>query len=66
MHGNPAQPIEDVLVRHKSAKFCVQFDKYILSSLFSRGAVAEDAQSNAEDHGLVSQHQGTKALIVIV
>ncbi len=65
MHSDPAQPIQDVLVRGKCGKFGVQFDKYILGGLFGRGAVAEDAESDAEDHGLVFQHQGAKALIVV-
>jgi hypothetical protein len=66
MHGDTAQPIEDVLVRGKLAKFGVQFDKHILGGFFGRIAVAEDAQGDAEDHGLVFQHQGAEALIVVV
>jgi hypothetical protein len=43
----------------------VQFDKYILGSFFGRRAVAQDAEGDAEDHGLVFQHQSTEALIVV-
>jgi hypothetical protein len=65
VHGDPAQPIEDVFVRGKCSKFGVQFDKYILGSFFGRRAVAQDAEGDAEDHGLVFQHQSTEALIVV-
>jgi hypothetical protein len=65
MHGDPAQPIQDVLVRGKRAKLGVEFDKYILGGFFGRGAVAQDAKGDAEDHGLVFQHQSTEALIVV-
>ena len=51
--------------RRKLAKFGVQFDKYILSGFFGRGAVAQDTKGDAEDHRLVFQHQSTEALILV-
>jgi hypothetical protein len=65
MHGDPAQPIKDVLFRGELAKFAVQFEEDILGRFFGRGSIAEDAESDAEDHGLVFQHQVAKALIVV-
>ena len=65
MHGDPAQPIKDVLFRRELAEFAVQFEEHILGGFFSRGSIAEDAESDAEDHGLVFQHQVAKALIVV-
>src|SRR5580698_11449671 len=65
MHRDPAQPIKHVLFGSQPEEFGVQFQKYVLGYFFRRGSIAEDTKSDAEDHGLMCQHQGTEVPIVV-
>jgi len=65
VHGHPAQPIENMRIGGKLAQLGVQFQENILGRLLGHRAIAEDAESNAEDHALVFQHQVTEALLVV-
>src|SRR5277367_252790 len=65
MHGDPAQPMENVRLGGKLAKLGVQFQEHVLGRFFGHRAIAEDAESNAEDHALVFQHQVVEALLVV-
>jgi hypothetical protein len=65
MHGHPAQPIENMRLGGKLAKLGVQFQENVLGRFFSHRAIAEDAESNAENHALVFQHKVAETLLVV-
>jgi hypothetical protein len=65
MHSDPAQPIENMRFGGKLAELGVQFQEHVLGRLLGHRTIAEDAESNAEDHALVFQHQVAEALLVV-
>jgi hypothetical protein len=49
-----------VLARLQRVQIRVQTNKHILRNLFGRGAVAEEAQRQAEHHRLLAAHDSGK------
>lgn len=60
VNGDAAEPVCDVVRRIEVRELRVQFEEDILRGLFGKEAVVEDAQGDAEDHGLVLEHQAAE------